>query len=292
MIAPLAMFSSCSAVRRVMDEEEVKTFVEAMLEDYFASPDDYNWRKVCESGYSPESLNADQSELLRYVAGKVKYSASDIVFDDTGDRVKATYKFSKVPDLTRLDLAEGTVSRYKNEIKSLDTIDLEVTFQIVYKDREWLFHSLSKFGKYFIHPFCDLKIGTEGSPNPTPVPTDAPSENADDVKSKYLASVWYGIETGNPMNELTVYDAYAVQNVFYFTEPVSGEFTAKLINSSGNEVLTETINADSRATIVCDFSAGHQGWGTFEEDRYYVELYFGGQKIASSDYITVYRTGN
>ena len=287
MIAPLVLFTSCSVVRKSMDEESVKDLVEDMLEDYFASPDDYNWRKVCESGYSPETLNADQAELLRYVAGKVKYSAGDVVFDDTGDRAKVSFKFTKVPDLSRLDLTEGTVSRYKNEIKSLDTIDLDVTFQIVYQDRDWVFHSLSKFGKYFIHPFCDLKIGSSESADPTPVPTEAPSENADQIKSKYIATVWYGIETGNPMNDLIVSDAYAIQNVFYFSEPVSGEFCAKLINSSGNEVLTETINVENRVTIVCDFSAGHQGWGTFDPEKYFVELYYDGQKIATSEYLTV-----
>lgn len=287
MIAPLALFTSCSAVRRAMDEDSVKDLVEDMLEDYFASPDDYNWRKVCESGYTPESLNADQAELLRYVAGKIRYSARDVVFDDTGDKAKVTYRFSKVPDLTKLELEEESVTRFKNEIKSLDVIEFDVTFQIVYQDRDWVFHSLSKFGKYFIHPFCDLKIGSSMSPDPTPVPTEAPSQDADDIRSKYLATVWYGIETGNPMNDLVVSDAYAVQNVFYFTEPVSGEFVAKLINSSGKDVLTETINVDSRVTVVCDFSAGHQGWGTFDPDTYYVELYFSGQKIATSETITV-----
>ena len=291
VLAPLSLLTSCSSLFNAVDSLNCRTLADTMIEDYFASPKDFNWGKVCEEGYTPDKLDKDQADLLRYVAGKVKYSYVDTVTNDTGLLAKVTYKFSNVPDVRSLDIDEGTVSRFKNEIKSLDTIDLEVTFQCIYQYDEWRFHSLSKFGKYFIHPFCDLKITEGEGTDPTTAstePSESDSAGHKEIKDKYLASVWYGVETGNPLDDHTVSDAYAVQNVFYFKAPVTGPFEAVMLDDTGKEILRNEIQAIDQVTIVCDFSAGLQGWGTFTPGRYCVELYYDGQKIAVSDYLTVY----
>ena len=281
--------TSCSSFMEALDENLCQNLTDTMLEDYFAAPDRYRWDKVCEPGYNPESLTKDQAELLRYVAGRIKYSYDGVVFDDKGERAKVAYKFRKVPDMEALELVPDSISGFKNEIKSLDVIDFEVTFQCVKDDGTWMFHSLSKFGKYFIHPFCDLVITEDGGkdPEPTAAPTEPLSSDAEDIKDKYLTSVWYDVETGNPLEASSVANAYAVQNVFYFTYPVTGTFEARLVNGEGEEVLKQTIEAKELVTIVCDFSAGHEGWGTFSPGNYYVELFYGGLKIGESDKLKV-----
>ena len=272
-----------------LDEDLCKDLTETMLEDYFAAPQKYRWDKVCEPGFTPASLDKDQAELLRYVAGRIRYSYDGVVFDDKGERAKVTYEFRKVPDMLSLDLDHGTVPGFKNEIKSLDLIDFEVTFQCVKDDGTWMFHSLSRFGKYFVHPFCDLVITEEdgNETDPAPTPTEPVPSDAGDISGKYLTSVWYDVETGNPLDASSVANAYAVQNVFYFTHPVSGTFEARLLSGEGKEVLKQVIECEGQVTIVCDFSAGHEGWGTFEPGSYYVELYYGGQKIGTSDRLKV-----
>ncbi|MBP5655393.1 MAG: hypothetical protein J6X33_07735 [Clostridiales bacterium] len=287
VLMPSMLLVSCSSLVDSVNGLNARTLTDTMLEDYFASPDTYNWKKVCEDGYNPPSLDKDQAELLRYVAGKVKYSYGDTVVDETGKKAKVTYRFTKVPDVANLDVYEGTVQRLKNEIKSLDTVNLDITFQCIFEDGDWEFHSLSKFGKYFVRPFCDLNV-TDREPEETTTETTEPvSEDTGDIKDKYLASVWYGIETGNPLDSYSVSDAYAVQNVFYFTYPVSGTFETVLKNSEGKEILKHTVEVKDQVTVVCDFSAGHEGWGTFDPGKYCVELYYGGQLIATSDYLTV-----
>ena len=286
---PLNLFTSCTFLEGTRDEDACIKLVEDMLEDYFASPASFNWSRVCEPGYSPDPLDGDQAELLRYLAGKVKYSYTTCVFDDSGSQAKVTYEFKKLPDVRKMTIDEGTVANFRNEIKSLDTINLEVTFQVINSDGNWRFHSLSKFGKYFIHPFCDLKITKTEVTETTVQTTESSAENGDSnsIKDKYLASVWYGVETGNPLDELVVSDAYAVQNIFYFSEPVSGTFQAVLVDDSGKEILKGDFALDGGVTLVCDFSAGHEGWGTFDPGKYRVELSYQGQKIAVSDYLTV-----
>ena len=289
VVIPLMFLSSCSYVRKTVDERSCINFVDSMLEDYLASPQKYKWSKVCETGYNPASLDKNQAELLSFAASKVKYFEKSVTTDGTGEMAKVSYTFTNVPDVSKLNIYESDLAKIKNEIRELDRIDLEVTFQIVKSGDDWRFHSLSKFGRYFIHPFCDLVIGEEKTADPDPVPSGSVPSGASDLKDNYLASVWYGIETGNPLDDLTVSDAYAVQNVFYFKEPVSGTFLATLMNDSNEEIMRMEIKVEGQITVVCDFSAGLEGMGTFAPGKYRVDLYAQGEHIGSSDYLKVTR---
>lgn len=99
----------------------------------------------------------------------------------------------------------------------------------------------------------------------------------------YVYNVWYDIEKDNPVDydSIDSNDAYALKCVFYFSEPVSGDFRA-VLNRDGKPVAVSNIRIDGKVICECDFSAGLEGVGTFEAGIYSVSLETGGKIVAVS----------
>lgn len=110
----------------------------------------------------------------------------------------------------------------------------------------------------------------------------------DYLKSIYIHSVWYDVETSNPakINNIATEKAFAVKGVFYFSEPLYTSFEARLYK--GDEVvLTKTVNMYDNVTCEVDFSAGLEGLGTFEPGEYKISLLFEGKEIATTTNLKV-----
>ena len=110
----------------------------------------------------------------------------------------------------------------------------------------------------------------------------------DFIKSVYVYSVWYDVSTDNPADYDAVLteNAFALKGVFYFSEPLTTTFEAKLYR--GDEVvLTKNVNMYDNVTCEADFSAGLEGLGTFIPGQYSVELLFEGKTVAKTDVMKV-----
>ena len=108
------------------------------------------------------------------------------------------------------------------------------------------------------------------------------------VKDIFIHSVWYDVTTDNPAeySSIGTDKAFALKGVFYFSEPLTTVFEARLLK--GDEViLTRNVNMYDNVTAEADFSAGLEGLGTFEPGEYTVELYFGGELVARTDIMRV-----
>ncbi len=110
----------------------------------------------------------------------------------------------------------------------------------------------------------------------------------DYIKSLYVYSVWYDVSTDNPADYDAVLteNAFALKGVFYFSEPLTTTFEAKLYR--GDEVvLTKNVNMYDNVTCEADFSAGLEGLGTFIPGEYTAELLFEGKTVAKTNVMKV-----
>lgn len=111
----------------------------------------------------------------------------------------------------------------------------------------------------------------------------------DHVSSIYVYSVWYDPTEDNPAKSLKARskDTFALKGVFYFSEPLTAVFDAKLFK--GNELLLKrTVEMKDNITAEADFSAGLEGFGVFDEGIYRIELVYDGRSIAFTPDFEVY----
>lgn len=108
------------------------------------------------------------------------------------------------------------------------------------------------------------------------------------VSGAYLTSTWYDVIDDNPVDydSINSEDAFALKAVFYFNTPMTGVFEAYLYKDDF-VLMTRNVNMKNNVTAEADFSAGLEGLGTFEPGEYYIELYFDGERIASSTVMKV-----
>ena len=108
------------------------------------------------------------------------------------------------------------------------------------------------------------------------------------VKSYFVYSVWYDVQTDNPAGYSSIESekAFALKGVFYFSKPVTTVFEAKLLKDD-EVILTRNVNMYDNVTAEADFSAGLEGLGTFEPGDYTVELYFNGESVAKTGVMRV-----
>ena len=81
-------------------------------------------------------------------------------------------------------------------------------------------------------------------------------------------------------------NAFAIKGVFYFSTPLTTTFEAKLYQD-GELILTKEIVLNNNITAEADFSAGLEGWGTFDAGSYTIELFFEGDSVAITDSLYV-----
>ena len=101
------------------------------------------------------------------------------------------------------------------------------------------------------------------------------------VRDVYIYSVWYDAVDDNPAyyDEIISEDAFALKAVFYFSSPLTCTFEARLYNEGGL-VLSREVELINNVTAEADFSAGLEGWGTFDPGHYTVELLYKGEQIS------------
>ncbi len=110
-----------------------------------------------------------------------------------------------------------------------------------------------------------------------------PDSGFDRISKAYIHNAWYDVEKDNPVdyNSIDSNDAYALKCVFYFNEPVSGNFKA-ILKRDGQQVAVKDIRIDGIVIVECDFSAGLEGYGNFGPGSYCVELETEGKSVAVS----------
>lgn len=110
----------------------------------------------------------------------------------------------------------------------------------------------------------------------------------DYIRSVCIYTVWYDATEDNPMTGTYVEkdNAFAIKGVFYFSTPLTTTFEAKLYQD-GELILTKEIVLNNNITAEADFSAGLEGWGTFDAGSYTIELFFEGDSVAITDSLYV-----
>jgi len=275
--------ASCSAVTVSFDEARAELAAEEAIDSYFDNPENFNWDEYCEDGYSPKQLDHDRAAVFKYATGTVEYTISDSEFNEEHDKVKLYYTFGNV---RYVDGLEGSVEQIKEQLSGRPANTETVELQLVYEDGRWLIHNLKTFENIFIDAYANLNISETATTTETTGTNETSQISASD-ESTVISATWYDVETGNPLERDMVSDAYAVQAVFYFSTPQTGQFHAELISESGDVILSADITADNEITVVCDFSAGLQGWGTFDTGSYCAVLFKDGSEIARTKYLKV-----
>ena len=117
---------------------------------------------------------------------------------------------------------------------------------------------------------------------------DNKAADADFIKSILVHSVWYDVVSGNPADydSISSEKAFALKGVFYFSEPLTAVFEARLCKD-GETILKREVKIDRDVTCGCDFSAGLEGLGTFDAGSYTVVLLYDGIEVAKTDVMRV-----
>ena len=118
---------------------------------------------------------------------------------------------------------------------------------------------------------------------------DTEEPDFEHVSSVYIYSVWYDPTEDNPAEDLKARskDSFALKGVFYFSEPLTAVFDAKLFKDN-DLLLTKTVVMKDNVTAEADFSAGLEGFGVFDEGIYRIELVYDSRSIAFTPAFEVY----
>ena len=110
----------------------------------------------------------------------------------------------------------------------------------------------------------------------------------DYIESIYVYSIWDDAVDDNPIYNLYLKskDTFALKGVFYFREPLRTVFEARLYKDD-EVLLTRSVVLRDEVTAQADFSAGLNGFGTFEPGTYRGELVYDGQTVAYTNAIEV-----
>lgn len=110
-----------------------------------------------------------------------------------------------------------------------------------------------------------------------------PGMSFDRISKAYIYNAWYDVEKDNPASYNTIDsgNAYALKCVFYFNEPVTGNFRA-ILKKDGQQAAVKRIRVDGKVIAECDFSAGLEGLSTFGKGTYNICLETDGKNIAAS----------
>lgn len=103
------------------------------------------------------------------------------------------------------------------------------------------------------------------------------------VEEAYMCSVWYDAVEGNPADSLSIDSskASALRGVFYFNEPMTTVFQARLYKDK-DIIMTRDIYMKNNVTAEADFYAGFEETDLFEPGVYYIELLFEDIPVATT----------
>lgn len=122
----------------------------------------------------------------------------------------------------------------------------------------------------------------------TSATTEQTVPDIDYIRGACVYSVWYDAVIDNPADYESIDsgDAFALKGVFYFNTPLTAVFEARLYKD-GAVLLKRDVKLKENVTAEADFSAGLEGFGTFERGDYYIELFYKGESVATTSKMRV-----
>lgn len=284
-----------STLVEIIEESDAEELVTDFIDAYLKDPGKCKYSKYCAE--DPEfELSDEQSEIFFELTSDVDSKIKKTTVNSSGSKADVYVQLSDVIDINELETSSGTVEALLEAADEIDPDTYEVKFSLKKnKKDDWVIADMEDFDDLLMQPYANLNINDGTEPDPTDpigvkpnIGSDVASD-ADLVLNAYIYSVWYDVEMDFPltMDSIPNEKAYAITNVYYFSTPITGTFNAVLIGSDGKAVMSGDFHVTNEVTVSCDFSAGMAGWVKFNPGNYYVELYYDGNLVATSEEVTI-----
>ena len=291
----IAQTGCLSALVEIIEESDAEELVTDYIDAYLKDPGKCKYSKFCAE--DPEfELTDEQSDIFFELTSDVKSKIKKTTVNSSGSKADVYVQLSGVIDINELEISSGTVDDILEAADEIDEDTYEVRFSLKKnKKDDWVIADMDDFEDLLMQPYANLNINDGTEPDPTDPLTVTPNigsdvaSDANLVLNAYVYSVWYDVEMDFPLTTENIPNekAYAITNVFYFSTPINGTFNAVLIGSDGKAVMSGDFHVNNEVTVSCDFSAGMAGWVKFNPGNYYVELYYDGNLVATSEEVTI-----
>lgn len=291
----IAQTGCLSALVEIIEESDAEELVTDYIDAYLKDPGKCKYSKFCAE--DPEfELTDEQSDIFFELTSDVKSKIKKTTVNSSGSKADVYVQLSGVIDINELEISSGTVDDILEAADEINEDTYEVRFSLKKnKKDDWVIADMDDFEDLLMHPYANLNINDGTEPDPTDPLTVTPNigsdvaSDANLVLNAYVYSVWYDVEMDFPLTTENIPNekAYAITNVFYFSTPINGTFNAVLIGSDGKAVMSGDFHVNNEVTVSCDFSAGMAGWVKFNPGNYYVELYYDGNLVATSEEVTI-----
>lgn len=291
----IAQTGCLSALIEIMEESDAEELVTDFIDAFLEDPAGCKYTKYCAE--DPEfELTDEQSDIFFELTSDVKSKVKKTTVNSSGSKADVYVQLSGVVDLNELETLSGSEEDLLEAAEEIDQDTYEVRFSLKKnKKDDWVIADMEDFEDLLMNPYANLKINDGTEPDPTDPITVTPNigsdvaSDPDLVMNACVYSVWYDVEMDFPLTTETIPSekAYAITNVFYFSTPINGTFNAVLLGSDGKAVMSDDFHVNNEVTVSCDFSAGMAGWVNFNPGNYYVELYYDGNLVATSEEVTI-----
>lgn len=291
----IAQTGCLSALVEIIEESDAEELVTDYIDAYLKDPGKCKYSKFCAE--DPEfELTDEQSDIFFELTSDVKSKIKKTTVNSSGSKADVYVQLSGVIDINELEISSGTVDDILEAADEINEDTYEVRFSLKKnKKDDWVIADMDDFEDLLMQPYANLNINDGTEPDPTDPLTVTPNigsdvaSDANLVLNAYVYSVWYDVEMDFPLTTENIPNekAYAITNVFYFSTPINGTFNAVLIGSDGKAVMSGDFHVNNEVTVSCDFSAGMAGWVKFNPGNYYVELYYDGNLVATSEEVTI-----
>ena len=291
----VAQTGCLSALVEIIEESDAEELVTDYIDAYLKDPGKCKYSKFCAE--DPEfELTDEQSDIFFELTSDVKSKIKKTTVNSSGSKADVYVQLSGVIDINELEISSGTVDDILEAADEINEDTYEVRFSLKKnKKDDWVIADMDDFEDLLMQPYANLNINDGTEPDPTDPLTVTPNigsdvaSDANLVLNAYVYSVWYDVEMDFPLTTENIPNekAYAITNVFYFSTPINGTFNAVLIGSDGKAVMSGDFHVNNEVTVSCDFSAGMAGWVKFNPGNYYVELYYDGNLVATSEEVTI-----
>ena len=291
----IAQTGCLSALVEIIEEGDAEELVTDYIDAYLKDPGKCKYSKFCAE--DPEfELTDEQSDIFFELTSDVKSKIKKTTVNSSGSKADVYVQLSGVIDINELEISSGTVDDILEAADEINEDTYEVRFSLKKnKKDDWVIADMDDFEDLLMQPYANLNINDGTEPDPTDPLTVTPNigsdvaSDANLVLNAYVYSVWYDVEMDFPLTTENIPNekAYAITNVFYFSTPINGTFNAVLIGSDGKAVMSGDFHVNNEVTVSCDFSAGMAGWVKFNPGNYYVELYYDGNLVATSEEVTI-----
>ena len=291
----IAQTGCLSALVEIIEESDAEELVTDYIDAYLKDSGKCKYSKFCAE--DPEfELTDEQSDIFFELTSDVKSKIKKTTVNSSGSKADVYVQLSGVIDINELEISSGTVDDILEAADEINEDTYEVRFSLKKnKKDDWVIADMDDFEDLLMQPYANLNINDGTEPDPTDPLTVTPNigsdvaSDANLVLNAYVYSVWYDVEMDFPLTTENIPNekAYAITNVFYFSTPINGTFNAVLIGSDGKAVMSGDFHVNNEVTVSCDFSAGMAGWVKFNPGNYYVELYYDGNLVATSEEVTI-----